>query len=69
MTNTGDIVQDRTGWFFHVNADGALECLSSARVTARPKGALTTLVRNGQATGLGDPLASRVAIGLARRYV
>ena len=67
-TNTGCILIDRTGWFWHTAPDGTRTCLSSARVNASPKGALTTLVRNGQATGNGDSLATRVAVGLARRY-
>jgi hypothetical protein len=65
---TGDIVQDGTGWFFHVNADGTLHCLSSAIAAASPTGQLTTLVHNGVPTGLGDQLATRCAMILDRRY-
>jgi hypothetical protein len=67
MTNTGDILRDDFGYFFRVDNAGMLQCLSSSKAygAALP---LVTLVHNGQPTGHGDHLATKCAMGLARRY-
>lgn len=69
----GDILHDATGWFFRDNGDGTYDNLSAdgaPRVDASAlRGAPIVLVRNGTPTGDGDPLAARVAVVLARRYV
>lgn len=75
---TGDIIQDQHGgWFYRDNGDGTADSLSDvggeAPATA-PKVTLVDLrqpvllVRNGRPTGDGDPVASRVATVMARRY-
>jgi hypothetical protein len=61
---TGDIAQDRYGWFFHDNGDGTYDNLSG---DGEPHGDLTVLVRDGEPTGDGDPLATRVAVMMAKR--
>jgi hypothetical protein len=75
----GDIVQDQQdGWFFRDNGDGTLDDLSdpaggctpetSPKVTTKRLRRPVVLYRNGALTGVGDPLAGRVAAMLARRY-
>jgi hypothetical protein len=72
----GDIIQDRTGWFFRDNGDSldSLSDVGGETPATALKVAITdlrqpvVLVRNGQATGDGDPLATRVATVMARRY-
>jgi hypothetical protein len=74
----GDIVQDQQGgWFYRDNGDGTLDSLSDrggespAAASKAAIGDLTrpvVLVRDGQPTGDGDPLARRVAAVMARRY-
>lgn len=74
----GDVVQDQaSGWFYRCNGDGSYDSLSDvgghrpatavkvgADAIARP----VRLVRDGAATGDGDPLAVRMALVMARRY-
>jgi hypothetical protein len=66
----GDIAQDRWGGFFRDNGDGSYDALSEGdralkvNTVDRP----VVLVRDGAATGDGDPLAARVAVALARQY-
>lgn len=70
----GDIIRDRRGWFFHDNGGGTLDNLSESNPDETPKkvtsvpGPTVILVRDGQPTGEGDPLARRVALVLAKRY-
>lgn len=67
---TGDIVQDHFGWFFRVNAGGTADQLSaSGTVQSAAIDRPIVLVRDGAATTAGDPLATRVAVVMARRYV
>jgi hypothetical protein len=73
----GDIIQDRRdGWFYRDNGDGTLDSLSgegdssgaTAKKVARAAIRLpVVLFSGGEATQLGDPLATRVAVVLARR--
>lgn len=67
---TGDIVQDRFGWFFRINADGTADQLSASGVvpTADIAAPVALVHADGTATGSGDPLAARVAVVMARRY-
>jgi hypothetical protein len=67
----GDIVQSlRNGWFYRDNGNGIADDLSgpAARVDMATIANPVVLVREGVATGHGDPLASRVAVIMARRY-
>lgn len=72
-TMRGDIIQDSFGWFFRDNGDDTYDSLSAngtPKVSADAmSGKTVVLVRNGVATGAGDRLAARVAVGMAKRYV
>ncbi len=75
---TGDIIQDlQGGWFYRDNGDGTLDSLSDVGGESPASAPKTdfealaqpvVLVRGGQPTGGGDPLARRVATVMARRY-
>lgn len=75
---TGDIIQDvQGGWFYRDNGDGTLDSLSdvggatpSTALKVRPNAIAqpVTLITAGRPTGAGDPLATRVAGIMARRY-
>lgn len=75
---TGDIIQDvQGGWFYRDNGDGTLDSLSdvggatpatAVKVKADALARPVTLIADGQPTGAGDPLATRVAGVMARRY-
>jgi hypothetical protein len=67
---TGDIVQDRFGWFFRINADDTADQLSAAgTVTASAiKNPVVLVHADGTPATGGDALARRVAVVMARRY-
>jgi hypothetical protein len=75
---TGDIIQDQQdGSFYRDNGDGTYDDLSETNIpdNAPPPRVAPScarkpvlLVRNGTRTGLGDSLAGRVAVVMARRY-
>lgn len=74
----GDIIQDQLGGkFYRDNGNGSLDNLSDVGGSSPTTARKTTiaklrqplvLVRDGQPTGDGDPLATRVAVSMARRY-
>lgn len=68
-TQINDIVQDRWGSFFRCNGDDTFDCMNdypATRVSSIEDGRL--LVRDGVPTGYGDPLATRIALTLLKRY-
>lgn len=68
-TRINDMVQDRWGSFHRANGDGTFDKLDTFPVevvSLIEDGRL--LVRDGVATGLGDPLATRIALTLLKRY-
>lgn len=68
---TGDIIQDRYGWFYRDNGNGTADNLSAKQGGTIQTGTIlqpTVLVRDDTATGNGDRLASGIALMLAKRY-
>jgi hypothetical protein len=74
----GDIIQDQAnGWFYRDNGDGTYDDLSETnipdsapppRVNPNRVRKPILLVRDGKPTGDGDPMMTRVATVMARRY-
>jgi hypothetical protein len=70
-TQTGDIIQDRFGWFFRIINTETVSPLSVAgpNVPMSTVGTFMVLCHaDGTKTGEGDPLAARVAVVMARRF-
>jgi len=70
-TQINDMVQGRTGSFYRNNGDGTLDCMDTFPATVVTLDEIDDgrlLVRDGQPTGLGNPLATRIAMTLLKRY-
>ena len=71
----GDMIQDRWGWHFRDNGDGSADSLSAPRgdndpvplVPVAEIEAPVVLLRNGEPTGDGADLSTRLALFLHRK--
>ena len=73
MSNTriNDMVQSQWGSFFRCNGDGTFDCMDTYPATKVTLDAIEDgrlLVRDGVATGYGDPMATRIALFMVKRY-
>lgn len=77
MSETAILQDTANGWFYRDNGDGTFDSLSdeggatpttARKVTGDAIRKPVTLVQDGVPTGLGDALATRVAVVMARRY-